>query len=112
MRLGGLKIIVEEGTRVFEAYQAREIVERFRHRYHIQERFINEKAKKLGMIVSSRDETGKIINSIELKRDDHFMVGTQFHPEFKSKPYRPSPIYLSFIKSAINFKKAKDTQYK
>ena len=110
MRLGGLKIIVEEGTRMFEAYQTREIVERFRHRYHIQEKFINDKAKKLGMIVSSRDETGKIINSIELKREDHFMVGVQYHPEFKSRPYAPSKIYTAFIKEAIKFKNKKTNQ--
>jgi CTP synthase len=104
MRLGGLKIILVEGTLLFEAYQQKEIVERFRHRYHIQEKFITDEAKEKGMRVSSRDETGKIINSIELKRDDHWMVGTQFHPEFKSRPYRPSPIYSAFIKACINKK--------
>lgn len=101
MRLGGIDIHIEEGTRLFEAYEKREIRERFRHRYHIQGRFITEEAKEKGLVVSSRDETGKIINSIELDRNDHFMVGTQFHPEFKSKPYASSPIYYDFIKACI-----------
>lgn len=99
MRLGAHKIIVEKNTKLFNAYNQKEIKERFRHRYHIQERFITEEAKQKGMIVSSRDETGKIINSIELNRDDHWMVGTQFHPEFKSRPYAPSKLYFDFIKA-------------
>jgi len=106
MRLGGIKINIEENTRLFNAYQQREIIERFRHRFHINPKYIEE-AKKKGIIVSSRDETGVIINSIELNRDDHFMVGTQFHPEFKSRPYRPSPIYYDFIKACIENKNKK-----
>ena len=105
MRLGGIKIMVEEGTRLFKAYQKKEIIERFRHRYHINSDYITEEAISKGLVVSSKDETGKIINSIELNRPDHFMVGTQFHPEFKSKPYSPSPIYLDFIKACIENKK-------
>jgi CTP synthase len=107
MRLGGLKIYLEENTRLFKAYQQKEIIERFRHRFHIQERFITEEAKEMGMRVSSRDITGKIINSIELERGDHWMLGTQFHPEFKSRPYKPSPIYFEFIKECIKYKNSK-----
>ncbi len=105
MRLGGIKIIVEEGTKLFKAYQKKEIIERFRHRYHIISDYITDEAKNKGLIVSSKDETGKIINSIELNRPDHFMLGTQFHPEFKSKPYNPSPCYSAFIKACIEYGK-------
>ncbi len=108
MRLGGLKIYLEENTRLYEAYQQKEIIERFRHRYHIQERFITAEAKEMGMRVSSRDITGKIINSIELEREDHWMIGTQFHPEFKSRPYKPSPLYSEFIKECIKNKDTKE----
>ena len=97
--------MIEEGTKLFNAYKKKLILERFRHRFHIQERFITDEAKAKGMVISSRDETGEIINSIELDRKDHWMVGTQFHPEFKSRPYNPSPIYLDFIKACINRKK-------
>jgi len=104
MRLGAHKILVIEGTRLYDAYQNKEIFERYRHRYHIKEKFITDEAKQKGMTISSRDETGEIINSIELDRKDHFMVGTQFHPEFTSRPYKPSPIYSDFIKECIAFK--------
>ncbi|MFX1445899.1 MAG: CTP synthase [Promethearchaeota archaeon] len=105
MRLGGIKIIVEKGTRLFNAYQKNEIIERFRHRYHIISDFITDEARNKGLVVSSKDETGEIINSIELNRPDHFMLGTQFHPEFKSKPYHPSPCYSAFINACIEYKK-------
>ncbi|MBA7613396.1 CTP synthase [subsurface metagenome] len=105
MRLGAQKIIIEKGTRIFEAYKQEEIFERYRHRFHIQEKYITSEAKEKGMLVSSRDETGTIINSIELNREDHWMIGTQFHPEFKSRPYNPSPIYYDFIKACISKKK-------
>ena len=52
-------------------------------------------------VISSRDDTGEIINSIELNRKDHWMVGVQFHPEFKSRPYAASPCYTAFIKACI-----------
>ncbi|MFX1234139.1 MAG: CTP synthase [Promethearchaeota archaeon] len=107
MRLGAQKIIIEPNTRLYDAYKQKEIFERFRHRFHIIERFMTEEAKQKGILISSRDETGKIINSIELNRKDHFMVGTQFHPEFTSRPYKPSPIYTDFIKACISFNKSK-----
>jgi CTP synthase len=108
MRLGAQKIIIQPNTKLFEAYKEKEIYERFRHRYHIKERFITEEAKEKGIVVSSRDETGDIVNSIELNRTDHWMVGTQFHPEFKSRPYNPSPIYMDFIKACIKAHNSKN----
>ncbi len=110
MRLGGLPIVLEENTRLFDAYQTKEIVERFRHRFHINEKYITEDAIKKGMKISCRDPTGEIINGIELNRGDHWMVGVQFHPEFKSKPYAPSKLYSAFVKECIEYqakKKAK-----
>ncbi|MFX1326518.1 MAG: CTP synthase [Promethearchaeota archaeon] len=107
MRLGAQKIMIEKDTKLYNAYKQKEIFERYRHRYHIQERFITDEAINKGMLVSSRDETGKIINSIELNREDHWMVGTQFHPEFKSRPYNPSPIYFDFIKECVKYKNSK-----
>ncbi|MFX0043946.1 MAG: CTP synthase [Candidatus Hodarchaeota archaeon] len=106
MRLGAQRIIIEKDTKLYEAYKEKEIFERFRHRYHIQERFITEEAKNKGLLVSSRDKSGKIINSIELKRKDHWITGVQFHPEFKSRPYKPSPLYSEFIKACIAYKRS------
>jgi CTP synthase len=107
MRLGAQTIVIAKGTKLYKAYNQTTIKERFRHRYHIQEKFITEEAKQKGMVISSRDETGTIINSIELNRKDHWMVGSQFHPEFKSRPYAPAPLYISFIKACIDYKNKK-----
>jgi CTP synthase len=104
MRLGGHKIILKEGTKIHAAYGTTEIRERFRHRYHINQNYLTEDAIKKGMIISGYDETGKIVNSIELT-GDHWAVGTQFHPEYTSRPYKPSPIYQAFIHAIIEYKK-------
>ncbi|MFX0008704.1 MAG: CTP synthase [Candidatus Hermodarchaeota archaeon] len=105
MRLGAQKIIINKDSKVFKAYKKPEIKERFRHRFHIQEKYVTNEAVDKGLVVSSRDETGKIINSIELNREDHWMVGVQFHPEFKSRPWAGSPIYIDFLKACIEHKK-------
>jgi len=104
MRLGGLKIILNKGTNLYGAYSKKEITERFRHRYHIISDYITEDAKEKGLIISSTDESGMIINSIELNRPEHWMVGVQFHPEFKSRPFAPSRIYSEFIKECIKYR--------
>jgi CTP synthase len=104
MRLGGHKVLLMENSKLREAYGKSEVIERFRHRYHIMPQYA-EMAEDAGLKVSARDETGKIINAIEL--DKNFIVGVQFHPEFKSRPNHPSPIYLAFIKEALKYKKSK-----
>ena len=101
MRLGGLDITIKKGTKLFEAYGKKEIKERFRHRYHIIPDYISNKVEGNELIISSTDESGAIVNSIELNRQDHWMVGVQFHPEFKSRPFAPSKIYSEFIKECI-----------
>ncbi|MBS7252134.1 MAG: CTP synthase, partial [Candidatus Freyarchaeota archaeon] len=106
MRLGGHKVILMENTRLKEAYNKTEVIERFRHRYHIMPQYA-EMAKDAGLIVSATDETGKIINAIELNKD-FLIMGVQFHPEFKSRPNLPSPVYLAFIKEALRYQKLKN----
>jgi CTP synthase len=103
MRLGGYEIKITEGTKLFEAYGGTTIRERFRHRFHINLDFYTKEAKEKGMRISALDPTGKIVNAIELE-GEHFMVGTQFHPEYTSRPYAPSPIYRAFIKAVIEKK--------
>lgn len=100
MRLGAHEIILAPGTKIHDAYQTNVIKERFRHRYHISPRYATM-CEEHGLIVSSRDVQGKIINSIELDDDDHFCVGVQFHPEYKSRPWKPSPIYREFIHACL-----------
>ena len=103
MRLGGHKIYIKKGTKLFEAYKKEVVVERFRHRYHIIKEYA-EKAEKRNLIISAYDETGNIVNAIELA-NNAWIVGVQFHPEFKSRPNRPSPIYVAFIREALKHKR-------
>jgi CTP synthase len=98
MRLGAHEIHVREGTRLFDAYNEEIINERFRHRFHISNEYA-DRCKEFGLVVSSTDKTGEIINSIELNSPDHFCLGTQFHPEYKSRPWKPSPVYDAFIRA-------------
>ncbi|MHA1371100.1 MAG: CTP synthase, partial [Promethearchaeota archaeon] len=106
MRLGAHEIVIKQGTKLYEAYKKDVIRERFRHRYHISNEYA-EKCKAHGLVISSTDTTGEIINSIELDSQDHFMVGTQFHPEYKSRPWAPSPVYNAFIKACLKYKDSK-----
>ncbi|WEU41010.1 MAG: CTP synthase [Candidatus Odinarchaeum yellowstonii] len=99
MKLGGHRIFIKKGTRLYEAYKRDVVVERFRHRFHIINEYA-EKAESKGLTVSSYDESGSIINSIEIN-NGNWMVGVQFHPEFKSRPNSPSPVYYEFIKQAL-----------
>lgn len=99
MRLGSHKIIIQEGTKLWDSYHQSVIHERFRHRYHIIEEYTGQMKEK-GFITSAYDETGKIVNAIEI--DAHpFCVGVQFHPEYTSRPTRPNPLYFAFIKHAL-----------
>jgi len=102
MRLGAHPILLEKDSRLFEAYGKELIYERFRHRYHIMVNYAR-KFSKLGLAVSAWDPEKRIVNAIEIK-NKKWIVGVQFHPEFKSRPYRPSPIYLAFIKNIIKIK--------
>jgi len=103
MRLGGHVVKVKPKSLLYEAYEAEEIVERFRHRYHIIPEFAKQ-AEKKGLVISGHDKTGRIINTIEYSKDGNWIVGTQFHPEYKSHPTNPSPIYCAFIHKALEYR--------
>ncbi len=108
MRLGGYDIVVKKDTKLYQAYGKDQIRERFRHRYHINDDYCTEEAKKNGMNISAYDETGTIVNAIELDDSIHpWMVGTQFHPEYTSRPNKPSPIYKAFVKAIVEEKNKK-----
>jgi CTP synthase len=101
MRLGGHVVKIKKGTKLYNAYGKDTVVERFRHRYHLIRDYV-EKAEKAGLAVSAYDETGKIINAIEIG-GDAWILGVQFHPEFTSRPDNPNPLYSAFIRSAIEW---------
>ncbi len=102
MRLGAQKIIIEKGSLAHKIYGKREIEERHRHRYEVNPDYIEEFEKK-GLHFSGKDESGTRMEIFELK-DHIFYMGSQFHPEFKSRPLRPSPLHLMLVKKAIEYK--------
>lgn len=97
MKLGGRPIKLIKGTKLHNAYGSERIIERFRHRYHISPRYAEMAAEK-GLMISAYDELDGTICGIELR--DAWIVGVQFHPEFKSRPRKPSPLFIEFVKTS------------
>ncbi len=103
MRLGGHEVVIVKGTRLYEIYKTDTVHERFRHRFHLIDRYLNKMNEK-GLKVSAHDSTGHIINAIE-HVNHPFWIGVQYHPEFRSRPDKPHPLYLGLIKAAMEYKK-------
>ena len=99
MRLGAYPCAVVEGTRAFEAYGTVEISERHRHRYEVNNQYRDQLAEK-GLVLSGLSPDGKLVEMVELK-DHPYFVGCQFHPEFKSRPMAPHPLFRRFIRAAL-----------
>lgn len=111
MRLGSWECELVTGTKAFDAYQKSNIAERHRHRYEVNNAFRDEIAAK-GMIFSGfcRDPRlatkGGLVEMVEL-RDHPYFVGCQFHPEFKSKPLSPHPLFRSFVAASLEARSKK-----
>lgn len=104
LRLGSYPCTLDENSIAFELYKEKTINERHRHRYEVNNYYREELAKH-GMILSGISPDGRIVEMIELKREDHpWFVATQAHPEFKSRPNRPHPLFAGFIKASIENK--------
>ncbi len=102
MRLGSFPAKLKTGTIVRKSYGKEMIHERHRHRYEFNDKF-RQKLEKSGLIISGTSPNGKLVEVIEIAQHP-FFVGTQFHPEFTSRPLNPHPLYLSFIESALKKK--------
>ena len=102
MRLGAYPAKVQKGTRLYAAYKAKMISERHRHRYefenHYQEQFIEN-----GVVFSGINPDNDLVEAIEVAEHPWF-VGVQFHPEFKSRPTKPAPLFAAFIKACLEKK--------
>lgn len=99
MRLGAYPAILKKGSRVAGAYGTNEISERHRHRYEVNINYIKQLEEK-GMTFSGLSPDGQLPEIVELEKHPWF-IGVQFHPELKSKPFDPHPLFVSFIKAAI-----------
>ncbi|MEM2943221.1 MAG: CTP synthase (glutamine hydrolyzing) [Methanomassiliicoccales archaeon] len=102
MRLGAQPIVVKENSRAFNLYGKALIVERHRHRYEINPRYI-EKFEKNGWEFTGKSPDGKRMEVGEFSAND-FFVAAQFHPEFKSRPRRPSPLHYGLVQEALKRK--------
>ncbi|RLJ05354.1 MAG: CTP synthase, partial [Candidatus Aenigmatarchaeota archaeon] len=101
MRLGAYKCRLQQKTHAYKAYNNSLIFERHRHRYEFNNKYKNDLENK-GMVFSGINPEMDLVEIIELKKSNHpFFVATQFHPEFKSRPLKPHPLFRDFIKSAI-----------
>lgn len=100
MRLGAEPCVLVEGTRAFDAYGTTEISERHRHRYEVNPDF-HEQLTSRGLILSGMSPDGRLVEMIELEQHPYF-VACQFHPEFKSRPMVPHPLFKRFVRAAID----------
>ncbi len=105
MRLGEYPCQLRKGSVAFQAYGNREIFERHRHRYEFNNKY-RFQLEEAGMKISGISPNGNLVEIIELLNHPWFLAG-QFHPEFKSSPMEPHPLFRDFIAKALEFKKSR-----
>ena len=105
LRLGAYPCVLKEGTKAYELYGTREISERHRHRYEVNNDY-RTALEEHGMVLSGLSPDGRIVEMIELK-DHPFFIGIQGHPELKSRPNRAHPLFRGFVKAADEYGKKK-----
>jgi CTP synthase len=99
MRLGAYPCKLVEGTLAHKAYKTDEISERHRHRYEFNNAFRAELEAK-GLVIGGTSPDGELVEIVELRGHPWFL-GCQFHPEFKSRPMNPHPLFRDFIRAAV-----------
>jgi CTP synthase len=105
MRLGAYPCLLREDTFAYKAYDKKEVSERHRHRYEFNNRFKSALEEK-GLVVSGTSPDGELVEIIEIA-DHPWFLGCQFHPEFKSRPMDPHPLFSDFINAALQYKRNK-----
>lgn len=103
LRLGLQPCKIEEGTKVYAAYEDEVIYERHRHRYEFNNEYRQAMEDK-GFIFSGTSPDGRLVETIELE-DHPWFVASQFHPEFTSRPNRPQPLFRDFVEASLKLKK-------
>ena len=102
MRLGSYPCNISKNSQVYKIYKSKNINERHRHRYEVNTEYMNKFSKK-GYIYSGMSPDNLLPEIIESK-NHHWFIGVQFHPEFKSRPQNPHPLFISFINKCIKKK--------
>ena len=98
MRLGAYPCIIKEGTKAYKLYGKHEISERHRHRFEYNNKY-REILEEKGLIVSGTSPNGLLVEMVEIEEHPYFVAG-QFHPEFKSRPNRPGPLFVGLVEAA------------
>jgi CTP synthase len=99
LRLGAYPCVLKEGTHAYKAYGAPEISERHRHRFEFNNAY-RQPLEENGLIISGTSPDNNLVEMVELS-DHPWFLGCQFHPEFKSKPMKPHPLFKAFINAAL-----------
>jgi CTP synthase len=106
MRLGAYPALLAEGSVVAGAYGTREVSERHRHRYEVNNAY-RERLSEAGLVIGGTLPDGSLVEFVELPAGVHpYFVGTQAHPELKSRPTRPHPLFATFVRAAIAYRAA------
>ena len=101
MRLGADPVKLHDGTRIRELYDEPVVYERHRHRYEVNNH-LRKALERAGLVCSGTSPDDRLVEVIELSRHDHpFFVASQYHPEFKSRPERPAPLFREFVGAAL-----------
>ena len=108
LRLGSYPCVLAENSKAKELFETKEIQERHRHRYEVNNAFREELAAK-GMTIAGTSPDGHIVEMIEV-REHPFFEGTQGHPEFKSRPNHAHPLFRGFVKAAVDYMKEKEAK--
>ena len=106
LRLGSYPCIVQAGTKMRSCYRQDQIAERHRHRYEVNNLFRDDLVNA-GLVISGISPDGQLVEAVEA-REHPFCVGVQFHPEFKSRPNRPHPLFSGFILAAQQYRKERN----
>ena len=107
MRLGAYSCVTKDGSRIQEIYGEKEVFERHRHRYEINNDYIG-KLEAEGMVISGQSPEGDLVEALELP-DKDFFIGVGYHPEFKSRPNRAHPLFREFARKAMAQKYSEET---
>ncbi len=106
MRLGAYPCKLKEGTLARKIYGTAEISERHRHRYEVNQKYLQTLTEH-GLVISGLSPDGKFVEMVELP-DHPWYLGCQFHPEYKSKPTEPHPLFVSYIAAALAFRQRRE----
>ncbi|MBB2954906.1 CTP synthase [Bifidobacterium commune] len=111
MRLGSYPAVLTDGSLVADLYGTTNVTERHRHRYEVNVAY-KDRLREGGLDISGQSPDGDLTEFVELPRDVHpFYVGTQAHPEFKSRPTKPHPLFQGLVKAALEHKQARKSGF-